>query len=241
MIVAHTTRRIVFITVICVFTASPLTADPFATVELMETSVDPGMVMTINSSGYDGSVFAGIYNLALQNATNTFNGSLDGSVEAFCIDVWDFAPGTFQPYDMVSLVEAPDPLAGPMGPTKAAHLAQLLDNYWHGSLDDTTAAALQIAVWEVVDEASANSYNVSGGNFQASGDLDVALLANTMLDSITTGVAFTNYLALSNHETDAATGMGLYQDYVVKTPVPSAVLLGMLGLGAAGVKLRKFT
>ena len=37
-----------------------------------------------------------------------------------------------------------------------------------------------------------------------------------------------------NHTGDA-------QDLLVRVPVPGAILLGILGLGVAGVKLRKFT
>ena len=36
-------------------------------------------------------------------------------------------------------------------------------------------------------------------------------------------------------------GTGYKQDQLYLVPVPGAVLLGILGLGAAGLKLRKFT
>ena len=243
-------RRIVIITVICAFAAAPLSAAIYGTVEVQETSVNPGTNMEIYSSGYNGSVLAGIYNLAIEDATNTFGGYLDdGPIDSFCIDVWDYAPSnTLKKYVMVSLNEAPDPGAGPMGPTKAGHLAQLLDNEWHGALDYITAAALQIAVWEVVDESEANPYvvsGVSGGDFWVKGDTDVIDLANEMLADIDTSLLaydFTNYIALSNNMATYANEdpMGYYQDYVVKTPIPASVILGLLGMGVVGLKLRKF-
>ena len=62
-----------------------------------------------------------------------------------------------------------------------------------------------------------------------------------MLTSITTpGAGW--YVALSNpsmSDLDWENGDRTYQDYLVRVPVPGAVLLGILGLGAAGMKLRK--
>ena len=120
-------------------------ADLYGTIDLKYTNVSPGGSMTISSSGHNGGVLTGVYNLSLKNATNTFGGYLgDGSstefaVDAFCIDVWDYAPGNFQSYKIVSLDAAPDKGAGPMGTMKAGYLAQLLDTYWKGSLDHTFA------------------------------------------------------------------------------------------------------
>jgi len=233
-------KRIVLIALICMVAALPAQAALFGYVDVKYTGVGPGGSITITSSGHSGGVLTGVYNLSLMNATNTYYGYLgDGSsnlfaVDAFCIDVWDYAPGSFQNYSIVSLDSAPDPGAGPMGAIKASHLAQLLDTYWNGPLDNITASAIQIATWEVVDESTA-SYNVTSGSFKVSGNSSVITLANTMLGSITSGAPFNNYVALSNRTTSDK-----YQDYVVKTPVPTSVILGLLGLTVVGVKLRKY-
>ena len=229
-------KRVGFITLICMIASLPAKADFYGTIDLKYTSVGPGGAMTITSSGHNGAVLTGVYNLSLMNATNTFDGYLDdGPVDAFCIDVWDYAPGSFQQYNIMSLDAAPDPGAGPMGATKASHLAQLLDNYWNGPLDNITASAIQIATWEVVDENTDSFYSLTSGNFKVSGNADVMTLANTMLGSITTGSPFNNYVALSNSTTE-----NKYQDYVVKTPIPPSVIIGLIGMGVAGLKLRKF-
>ena len=233
-------KRVVLIALICIISALPAQADLFGYVDVKYTSVNPGGSMTITSSGHNGGVLTGVYNLSLKNATNTFYGYLgDGSsnsfaVDAFCIDVWDYAPGSFQNYSIVSLDSAPDPGAGPMGSIRASHLAQMYNIYWNGPLDNITASALQIATWEVVDEKTA-SYNVTNGSFNVTGNSSVLTLANTMLGSITSGSSFNNYVALSNSTTS-----NKYQDYVVKTPVPTSVILGILGLTVVGVKLRKY-
>jgi hypothetical protein len=233
-------KRIVFVTLICITVSLPVKADLYGTVDLKYTGVGPGGSMTISSSGINGGVLTGVYNLSLKNATDTFGGYLgDGTdtpfaVDAFCIDIWDYAPKSFQNYSIVSLDSAPDPGAGPMGATKAAHLAQLLDAHWNGPLTSVQASALQIATWEVVDE-STGSYNVDSGSFSVTGNSSVRSLANTMLGSITTGSPFGKYIALSN-----STTANKYQDYVVKTPIPASVILGLLGIGVVGIKLRKY-
>ena len=234
-------KRIVFITIISMIAALPTQAALFGYVDVKYTSVGPGGSMTINNSlgGHNGTAATGIYNLILDNTTNTFGGYLnDGPVEAFCIDTWDFAPGSFLKYNIISLNDAPDAAAGPMGDVKASHLAQLLNAHWNGPLTNTEASALQIAIWEVVNEYtmlnSSYVYNVSSGNFWVGGDSSVITEATNMLGSITTGSPFNNYIALSY----PTTGTG--QDYVVKTPVPTSVILGLLGLTVVGIKLRKY-
>ena len=65
--------------------------------------------------------------------------------------------------------------------------------------------------------------------------------ANEMLASITDGAAFGGkYVGLSNDDVNYPKEPGNYQDWVVKVPVPGAVLLGLLGLSAAGIRLRKY-
>jgi hypothetical protein len=58
------------------------------------------------------------------------------------------------------------------------------------------------------------------------------------LDSLSDeGHDYSMYLALS-HPTGELNGQ--YQDYVIRVPVPAAVILGILGLGVVGWRLRKF-
>ena len=70
-----------------------------------------------------------------------------------------------------------------------------------------------------------------------SGNLDVLDIANAMLSSVA-GIgpsSFGNYQGLSNSTDDSH-----YQDYVVMTPIPPSVVLGLLGFGVVGLKLRKY-
>jgi len=158
-----------------------------------------------------------------------------GVQPGICIDIQDLSTSGWQDYTVLALKDAPDAWAGPMGPTRAAYVQQLLDRYWGKAT--TNAGALQIAVWELVDEGrhagsvpALGTFNAESGDFSASGSL--AALANTYLGGLTgLWTAKYDYTALSNT---------VYQDFVVRAvPVPGAVLLGMLGLGYAGVRLRR--
>ena len=242
-------RRVVFIVFLCACAAGGVLADPYPVVQLMEVSVDPGMTMRIDSSGYDGGAWVGVYNL---NVKSPGYGPIVGDVPGFCIDIWDYSPGSYQDYYVKPLNEAPDPSAGPMGEARAQYLAALLDARWSNSLTDLEAAALQAAVWEIVDEGNVSAgvgsdpvpanWNVrnitvdgkSPGNFYV-GDDAVADLANSWLATLTAASSYTGYLALSS-----SVDCTHYQDYVVRVPVPAAVLLGMIGLAVAGVRLRKY-
>ncbi len=239
--------RLVLLAALCAFVASPALAD----LTVVQTDIDPGLTFSITSTGYNGDGDVGVCQLLIAGSGSL---GLDGEVDAFCIDLWDGSPDTEAVYLPKPLDEAPDPGAAAlgMGVDKARRLAELLDGHWNSDIDtDIEGAALQIAVWEIVDEAlvvDPATYDVTSGTFSVSQALsgdssdEARGLANGWLQSISAGgVDFSNYLALSNHETEAADEpLGLYQDYVVRVPVPAAVLLGMLGLSVAGVRIRKY-
>jgi len=245
-------RKVILITVVCAFVAAPGLASPYGTVKVKYTGVGPGDNMTIYSSGNPGgiTVEAGIYNLNLMEASASIPTNwvpyLTGDVDSFCIDVYQGPPGSHLIYDVNPLDEAPlspDPMQ-PMGPTKAGHLAALLDANWKDSLTDVEARNLQLAVWEIVDEQTTDAagdyvFDVkknssTAGNFYIADDT-VAGAVNSLLSGLGTASFGSKYVGLSKN-TDTTT----YQDFVVKVPLPAAALLGFLGLSAAGIKLRKF-
>jgi hypothetical protein len=239
--------RVVFLAAFCAFLASPAMAD----LMLVETDISPGLTFDITSSGYNGQGDVGVCQLLIAGSGSL---GLDGAVDSFCIDLWDGSPDTAAEYLPKPLDEAPDPGAAisGMGVAKARRLAELLNAHWNSDLDtDIEGAALQIAVWEIVDEdlVAPASYNVTSGTFSVTQALygedpsdQARTWANDWLQALSAdGVDFGNYLALSNHETEADDEpLGMYQDYVVRVPVPAALLLGMLGLSVAGVRLRKY-
>ncbi len=111
---------------------------------------------------------------------------------------------------------------------------------------------MQVAVWEVVDEglgsepvpAAWNTWKDTDygalpdpGNFYVS-NYTVASLANQWLGEVRNlgGSDYEEYPALSSRPTYGGPG---YQDYTVRVPVPAASLLGVIGMAAAGLRLRR--
>lgn len=243
-------RRLVFITILCVVGGGPVLGS-LGQVYVRETGIGPNLVMTIHS--LDGAtadnlaVYVGIQNLVVTQygpSWPSIPGLPKGAVPTFCIDIWDWSSGSDTLSDVVLLGEAPDKhketdIPGPMGDLKAQRLAELLNLHWTDSLTNIQAAALQAAIWEIVNEpypADPQGYDVTGGRFYltSSGtDQEAAMgLANGWLDLPNhDGVDAGNYLALTSRQA---------QDYIVRIPLPGAVLLGTLGLAAAGLKLRRF-
>lgn len=244
------------------FSAAPALAD----FTVQYSGASPYLGVNVTSSGNDGTFVTGQYKINIQGDAADIASIIGapGVVDVFCIDLWDWAPTTSGiHYTLMPLDETPDMGAGPMGGDRAGYLATLLDTYWDAddwssaasrTFDSTTytanqvAAALQVAVWEIVDEFNTDptgpepitpaGWNVTTGSglFYISGNAAVTAIANEMLSNVVTlGMSdFGNYRGVSN-----TTDPSHYQDYVVRVPVPAAVLLGLLGFGAAGIKLRK--
>jgi hypothetical protein len=241
-------KKLLVIIALCAFMAAPTFADLYGTATVQYKGMVRGMTlnMTAYSSTYGwitGDLDAGLFELSVTNLSLTTplpstSYLAQGNELAFCIDIWD-ATRSENPevYYVMSLDATPDPVAAPaggMGTDKAEYIAELLaKNSYDTALD---AAAVQVAIWEVLQE-SVGSWDVSNTNgdfFLGTGSAEVAVanVANTMLGGLTTGLSFDMYTGLSNG------GFKQLQDFVV-VPVPAAVLLGLLGMGVAGLKLRK--
>lgn len=230
-------KRVMFIAMLCGFVAAPALADPYGTVMVDYAGLIRG-ASTV-SFVWDGESYTehnvGLHKLEL--------GSLDvvglpgdsylkeGFASVFCIDLYDGIPaGPGYLYNVVSLDAAPDNVpagTGPMGPTKAGLIGALLSTGKYTTASE--AAAMQMAIWEVLYETS-GALDLSGGSFHT-GNTTIASDAAALLAGLSPSADFSKYTAVSQNGRN-------YQDFVV-VPVPAAVLLGMLGLSAAGLRLRK--
>lgn len=255
-------RRVVIITVMCTFAFA--TAPVLADLTVQYSGASPSMSIYVESSSgiSERRLVTGQYKIDVQGDTGDIIGA-PGIVNVFCIDLWDWAPTSPLSYTLKTLDETPDQGAGPMGPERAGYLATLLNTYWDqdnwssdtsrtfGSVvysAEQVAAAVQLSVWEIVDEFNTDTtgwagdtvvptnWDVKSDLFRVSGNMVVQDIANAMLTSVV-GIgpsSFGNYRGVSN-SSDASH----YQDYVVRTPIPASVILGILGLGVVGLKLRK--
>lgn len=247
-------KKVICTLLVTAFIAVPAMADPYGTADVSYGGRYRTEIVTIDDGGLGSPlrVYAGLYNLTITNAVEMDGvtplefgtiGVLDSDI-GLCIDILDRANSTPHLYDVVPLAEAPE--WGPMGVGRAQQVANMLDAHWTKNITSEQAAALQVAVWEVVNESGA-TYDVASGDFKvtayAGGNYDAfAGLANTYLASVdTAGNGW--YVGLTNPSgtlpDDPKFTEGAYQDYLVRVPVPGAALLGFLGLGAAGAKLRR--
>ncbi len=103
--------------------------------------------------------------------------------------------------------------------------------YTPGSAREDSAAALQHVIWGIEGEYG------SGWSPNPADTLQVKFF-DAANDAYAAGwTTIGNVRVLQFFDVD---GNQLKQDQLYLTPVPAAVLLGMLGFGAAGLKLRKF-
>ncbi len=250
-------KKLVWLVVLALLSSAavPAMADLYGTVDVTYQDYSPQTNVVIYTYTAPINTVAGTAQLDLANVTGvpvSWEPFLTGSIEAFCIDVADTTSnvGDTINYDVVSLESAPDAWAGPMGETRARYLAELLDENWTDNMSAVQAAALQLAVWEVVDESrvttddpktAATGLDIDDGKFYAEATSDILTAAQLMLDNIDGGANYSGkYAALTNDEIQQSKDFGgQYQDWVVRVPVPAAVWLGMLGLSAAGLKLRR--
>jgi hypothetical protein len=184
---------------------------------VQEVGVGANEIVNITSSTLGtATVYAGVIDL-LVNGTPT---------AGFCIDPWHWSISGPQSYNSEPLSNGPKAAIGstpnPMGVTTSTEIGQLWQNYYTPSISDTTAAALQIEIWELVDAA------VTTGTFTL----------NSAPSAVLSTLATMQTWLAGNHNAPAAnllavTGPG--QDYVID-PVPDrGSTLALLGVGLVGL------
>ena len=121
-------------------------------ITVKELSVNPAKIVNITITGgnfgsgrstYSGNAYAGVVNI-LADGT---------AMDAFCIDPFHFSSYSSLNYNVVDLQEAPkDGLIydGPMGVIAADKISRLWAMAYSPTLSPLNAAALQLAIWEVV-------------------------------------------------------------------------------------------
>jgi hypothetical protein len=194
---------------------------PVTVTETTDWGTTPMEIVTADLpySGYDGGVYAGINTLSVtQNGTST-------TYSGFCIDPFHWSLGGAQSgYEEVSLANAPKSPA-PLNAATATDIGDLWAEYYSPTMSSSSAAGLQIAIWELVStNAVANdglspsyAFSLAPGQSDYGASQDIASLATYNGPSA-------NLIGL--------TGPG--QDYVID-PVPDSggtFLMLALTLGA---------
>ncbi|MGP8055607.1 MAG: PEP-CTERM sorting domain-containing protein [Limisphaerales bacterium] len=160
---------------------------------------------------------AGIYNLIVDTV----------ATPSFCIDVANINNNNpFTDYYYSALSAAPLAPSGPMGPTAETDIEILWAQYFSPTMGNQDAAALQVAIWDVIAANASPSYIVTVNN----NDLMDPIYgeAQTMIANIPSFAGTpADLVALVGPDGPAGE-----QTYVVAVPEPATVGCFLLGLGA---------
>jgi len=157
-------------------------ANSVTVTDVTDWDTTPGEAVNANIPylGYNGGIEAGINTLLVNTGQTgtTYNG--------FCIDPfhWTLIDQPSSAYSMVPLVDAPKAPAE-LNAFTTTEIEELWGKYYSPTMSSTSAAGLQIAIWELVSSNAVASdglalnqaFSLSGGSdYGASSDL--ASLAN---------------------------------------------------------------
>jgi hypothetical protein len=198
-------------------------ANPVTVTDVTDWNTTPMEVVNIVDPylGYSGGVYAGINSLLVTDPSGS------AVHDGFCVDPFHWSLDGPVPYNIVPLTSAPK-LPGTLNVATANAISELWTEYFSPHMSSSSAAGLQIAIWELVSSnavASGNlpaneAFALAPGQFDYGAGADIASLANfsgpvTPLEGLT----------------------GIGQDYVIDPPpVPDggATLL-MLALAAGAL------
>jgi hypothetical protein len=262
-------KRTMLIAAVCAFVATPLLAYP-SIGDVSRISLETRGAPYYQNNSYDeGGEFRATVITGATNGIaydNLFLG-VGAKFETFCIeDNETVSGGTASYYAVVNTsavkggadashgsVLGGNPLYGtvesenygdPLDPRTAYLFTQFmngtLSNYnFNGTVAQRKASAgqLQVAIWFIEQEFT----EVAGHSENTQADLWIAEAQNAIDTGAWSGLGQVRVLNLyGSYNSSNGTVSGLAQDILVLAPVPGALLLGLFGLGAAGLKLRKF-
>jgi len=244
-------KRVIFTTIVCAFVAAPAMADFYGGQVYYNRiggyysgqggeftlSSDGGLGLLLNLSAYKEGV-----------TKNVTGSTAFPSFQTFCVEGTEYVASPMEM--MVSTTFVDESIGGVTGPGSHAILGSMtygdnldpmtaylytkfatgtLDGYNYGAGRSISADALQKAIWYIEGE--------SGGVNNTFATL--ALDAVTSGEWVGMGIGDVRILNtwVVGHIGDPDFKL---QDQLYLVPVPAAVLLGLLGLGVAGWKLRRF-
>lgn len=176
---------------------------------------------TGNITGHN-NVYAGEFEFEILNKSPSLI-QWDEGLDAFCIQT----NTTLKSTAYYSVTEG---LGGLAGTFQGTQLDRLFSEYYTTSKESAqNSAAMQLAIWEIVNENPDMGLSLSDGNFTSGGFSGARNLANTWLASLseTSKTGLYNFYTLTSKKS---------QDLITVTArVPEPSILLMMGLGLLGL------
>lgn len=231
MLGAQTTKHhIIFIIVLCAFTAAPALADMYVNLKH-------------DFAGRFGTTGGGEFLITvLQDPIGIY--PTDAQFRTFCVETDEYVSDNSDYYVTIDTAAWQGGSGGPE-PDPLSPQSAYLYSLWLDGTDsvntitivhsDSTADALQRAIWYLEDESLGSNSDLSGDYVDWANDavtMDGSWYNKWGENSIG-DIRVMNLWKYENHTGNA-------QDQLVRVPAPGAILLGVLGLGVTGLKLRKF-
>jgi hypothetical protein len=164
-----------------------------------------------------------------------------GAFQSFCVDILQAinpgSVGSSHTFTVKDLTDAP--VGGSnvaMSSTAAGYLKDLYDQHIGDVLDATTAAAFQVAIWEIVYDTGLNAASGSGFSIDAGAIRTKAQTWLTALDGTGNKSLFA-LTALNDQDQLSIFPVGAQQ--VVPLPSAAAAALPILMLGGAVLNLKR--
>jgi hypothetical protein len=217
-------------------------------VQVKYTGVGPYEQVYLTHPYVGNSTFrAGVYNIMIDTGEP---GEDPTRYESFCIDLMQEVSGQYHAYTVDEVPDAPKDGGSawtPMLDTKGAHVTELWHEHFAEVADATTAAAFQVALWEIIYENTSadpgvDSYDVSAGDFVLIGNTSQAVInqANAWLGTVNDGDENLDKnieLKALTHYSSATNWQDFLYDANPRADIPEpvtviSVLLGACGLGS---------
>lgn len=210
--------------------------------------------VTITSGGIDSSVGSEIGTVNYSSPSKSFNettyigrislsgqnpAGVNATWQSFCVDLFtDLGPGTYQVQTVAAALN--------LSSTKISQLSALLQHAQTMVTDQTTSAAAQLAIWEILYDSSGN-YNVTNGVFSVTGVSQNAIdYANTALQYVSNGTWTTSgtfdmaVLTSSGQQGQIVYGSQATALFAASAvPEPGSWLMMIVGFGAMGMVMRR--